>query len=391
MILRIIRLSILCLAPCCASLCAQAAGSIADPRALTTEIDLNPPPAPLPSIEIGNPKRVIATVNDQAITLGMIEQPVIDLYGLNQLLLVAKREYYRQMAANENITITKADELAARDRIIEQAFSNLSLDDFKGTIEEQKAARKAEMEKLFPQLLARSNVALDDFDRSLFNQAVLWKIAEKQTVSQITEDHLKQVFGIKYGEKVAVRHIQVATHVKAMEVLQRLRNGEKFEDIAAKESLDVKSRPYGGEVRAFTRDDPIWKPAFRDTAFSLKEEGEISGEVSTGEIFEVIQLVKRIPPSIIKFEDVRDDVRAELTDLVIHAKMETLKQEFDFKASNLLKISDPALEARFKRMIDSVPKTTKIDDVRDQIHEDDAPAGATGSEVAQPPATRPGQ
>lgn len=394
--MRMNRLSILCLVPCMAALRALAGGSLADPKTATIDANLSPRQGPLPSIAINDPGRVVAKVGDKEITLGMILQPVIDQYGLQQLLTVARREYYRQKAIEEGLTITPADEKVARDRLIEQVFaSSLPLDDFKGTTEEKKAARKAEMDKLLPQVLASKNVSVEDFDKALFNQAVLWKIAEKAANAEITEDHLKQVFGYKYGEKVAVRHIQIATLAKAMDVLQRLKKGERFDDIAAKESLDLKSREYGGEIRAFTFEDLNWKPAFREAAFSLKEDNEISDPVNTGEVYEIIQRIKRIPPSIIKFEDVREDVKAELTDLVIRNKVENLRQEYDFKASEQLRISDPGLKERFLRMVDSANKGSSMNEIREQIRRDDAPdqpnASTTGSEVAQPPATKPGK
>jgi parvulin-like peptidyl-prolyl isomerase len=392
--MRLLRLSIFCLIPCVAAWRAPAGGSLADPSTATIDANLNPRPTTLPSIDISDPRRVVATVGDKEITLGMVAQPVVDMYGLLQLQAVAQREYYRQKAAEEKVTITPDEEQATRDRMLNQIFaSGLPLSDFtaKMPLDEAKAARKQEMEKLLPQVLAPKNLTVEDLNRAIPNESILWKIAYKQTVANLTEDDYKQVFGLKYGEKVSVRHIQVANLAKAVEILQRLNKGERFMDIADKESLDLKSRAYGGEVRAFTRNDPIWKPAFREAAFSLKEDGEISDPINTGEVYEIIQRNKRIAPSAIEYDLVKDDIKAELVELVTLKTVDSLRQRFNAEASSSLRISDPGLQERFQRMVDSASRPKDMNETRNQIKRDNDVSIESGSEVAQPPATGPGK
>lgn len=76
-----------------------------------------------------------------------------------------------------------------------------------------------------------------------------------------------------------------AARDKAMEVLSRVRNGERFVDVAKKYSQDPGSAKAGGDLGWFPRGEMV-KP-FEETAFSLKK-GEMSGLVESDFGFHII-------------------------------------------------------------------------------------------------------
>ena len=120
-------------------------------------------------------------------------------------------------------------------------------------------------------------------------------------------------------ELVHVRHILIRVpsdadperveraRQRAEELLERLREGESFEELARRYSEDELSAPQGGDYGWIQRGDPTGE-AFVELAFSLQKPGEIGGPVRTERGFHLIQLVERRPEQGETFQEVADRV-----------------------------------------------------------------------------------
>jgi peptidyl-prolyl cis-trans isomerase C len=76
-------------------------------------------------------------------------------------------------------------------------------------------------------------------------------------------------------DKIKCSHILVKKHSEALQVLERIKKGESFADLAREVSIDRGSGKRGGDLGLFGRGQMV-KP-FEEVAFKLKK-GELSLE-----------------------------------------------------------------------------------------------------------------
>ena len=124
------------------------------------------------------------------------------------------------------------------------------------------------------------------------------------------------------------RHILVANEAFAQQIIDRLKKGEKFEDLAKKDSTDT-SKDNGGDLGWFTPDH-MEKP-FADAVLALQPGAYTRTPVQTHFGFHVIQLVETRPLQAPPFEQVKDRIarivetkkfKAYTDDLLAKAKVD---------------------------------------------------------------------
>jgi peptidyl-prolyl cis-trans isomerase C len=77
------------------------------------------------------------------------------------------------------------------------------------------------------------------------------------------------------ADKIKCSHILVKKHSEALQVLERIKKGESFAELAREVSIDRGSGKRGGDLGLFGRGQMV-KP-FEEAAFKLKK-GELSQE-----------------------------------------------------------------------------------------------------------------
>jgi uncharacterized protein YgiM (DUF1202 family) len=88
------------------------------------------------------------------------------------------------------------------------------------------------------------------------------------------------------GFKVRGSHILVATEAEAREVLNQLKSGSKFEDVAKAKSIDRLSGVKGGDLGRFGKGDLL--PEFENVIFRL-DVGELSGIVKSSAGYHIMK------------------------------------------------------------------------------------------------------
>lgn len=113
---------------------------------------------------------------------------------------------------------------------------------------------------------------------------------------------------------------------KAEEVLQRLRKGENFAELAKKESEDPGSAQQGGDLGDVRRGVMV-KP-FEDALFAL-EKGKLSEPVLTRFGFHIIKVNSIEPAQVQAFNEVKDEIeqnyRKEQTDAAFYDRVDRLQ------------------------------------------------------------------
>jgi peptidyl-prolyl cis-trans isomerase C len=80
---------------------------------------------------------------------------------------------------------------------------------------------------------------------------------------------------LKLTDKIKCSHILVKKHSEALQVLERIKKGESFADLARELSIDRGSGKRGGDLGLFGRGQMVKE--FEDAAFKLKK-GELTNE-----------------------------------------------------------------------------------------------------------------
>ncbi|MEZ5925945.1 MAG: peptidylprolyl isomerase [Hyphomicrobiaceae bacterium] len=137
---------------------------------------------------------------------------------------------------------------------------------------------------------------------------------EKNVTSLVTEAEAKKIYDDQVAkvppqDEVRARHILVKTEEEAKEVLEMVRRGDDFGEVAKEKSLDKGSGANGGDLGYFSRGQMV-KP-FEDAAFALKA-GDVSEPVESQFGWHVIKVEDARQKPLPSFETVKERIIASM-------------------------------------------------------------------------------
>lgn len=142
-------------------------------------------------------------------------------------------------------------------------------------------------------------------------QDINWEATARDVYVAETESFQKP-------ERVRAAHILIKTEERsdeearalAEDILAQLKDGADFKLLAAKYSEDASAATNLGSLGTFGRGKMV--PEFEKAAFELREPGELAGPVKSQFGYHVIKLEEYLPASQASFEEVKDEIVANL-------------------------------------------------------------------------------
>jgi len=255
-------------------------------------------------------KNVVAVVNGEELSRDKLADLLIDMYGNEGLGLLIRRTLVKQESSKRNVTVTEEEVAERIEALVE------------GQIKQQMKKSGLKDEEALKRELEKAKLTLDQYRRNIQKRFKLTKgqveaeiLAEKiikQTI-KITDEELHEAYEEQFGEKILARQIVLRTLRDAERNLERIKTGADFEALAKKESIDRNSASRGGRMRPFGPQGVMGK------AVTNLKNGELSEIIKTDSGYHIIKIEKRIPRSMKKFSEVKED----LVKLVTAQKVQT--------------------------------------------------------------------
>lgn len=229
----------------------------------------------------------VAVVNGELIVKDELYAYMLQQYGEEAATKLISEKLIEQQTKKLGITISKQD-IEAELHYTAEAYPS----------------REAFYEALF-----RWKLTLEEFKEQLQIQVAIEKllgegivIDDRQAESYYNE-HLDL---FNEPETVRASHILTRDMESANMMLQQLREGALFSELAERYSEDEQTRQSGGDVGLFPRG--VMTSAFEDAAFQL-DIGDISQVVRTERGYHIIQVTERNKPEHKPYEMIKEKVK----------------------------------------------------------------------------------
>ena len=232
----------------------------------------------------------VAKVDGEKILQTELDEALRDQYGAAVLDTLITNKIVELEAKKQNITVSDEDIQAEYDELVESYGGEESI---QAVYEANGLTEEAVKENIRTYQLTKNVIAasLDITD---------------EEIEQYFEDN-KDLYGQE--EQVIASHILLEDEDTAKEVLAKVKAGEDFAELAKEYSTDTATKEDGGDLGYISRNQ--MDEAFEEAAFAL-EKGAVSDVVQTSDGYEIIKVTNRVPAEEAVFEDVKDEVYADL-------------------------------------------------------------------------------
>ncbi len=198
------------------------------------------------------------------------------------------------------------------------------------------AANRKDGEQSLEQVLAIIGSDINEFKKSIKHSIALNKYFNNKLDDKVLEEYFEKNKSLFNGESVKVSHILIDTRdlktkeefssalEQIKEVKREIDQGTAF-DKAVRKYSDCPSVLQDGDLGFILRKGDLAK-SFLDTAFSLQV-GQVSDPVQTEYGYHLIKVTDKKPGAPVRFADVKEKVRLEMTDEEIIKLLDHLRKE----------------------------------------------------------------
>jgi foldase protein PrsA len=265
------------------------------------------PPAVLPAQTrpaagpwTSDPSELAAKIDGRPVPLTRLTELLIKAYGNDALQQMVASDVVEQAGQKDGITVSEQDIQTESTETLATLAPNL---------------QPSEQERVLTQILKDRNMPRAYWDMTMRRNAILRKIAIGRV--KVTEAMLQGEFNRQYGQKVTIRHIQLASTVDAQKVLDLLAKGADFADLAHKYSINQRTAETGGLLQPFARDSTEVPPVLLKAAFDL-DDGQVSEILQVDRYFHIIRRESTQAAKDVKFDDVKSTLREQVVKTAVH-------------------------------------------------------------------------
>ncbi len=287
--------------------------------------------------------RVVAVVNQEIITLSEVEKEVALLK--EEIVTEDRFEKQERMQALSRQVLEKLIEEKLIDQEVKKSGIKISSKDVEATVEEVKGRNTITQEDL-ERALAVEGLTLETYkkqiEKTLQRQKLIhWsvKVEEKAGEKEVREFYQKNISRYRTNEtyrpgqilfvipKEAAPEEIREIRKKCQKVLEKIKKGEDFGEMAVLYSEDASNKDHG-DLGYFKKGELL--PVFEKEALRLKV-GEVSGIIRTEFGFHIIKLLDRKGTNPLPFEEVVERVKADYhnseTEKAFRQYLSTLKEK----------------------------------------------------------------
>lgn len=196
------------------------------------------------------------------------------------------------------------------------------------TIVEQKAEKTDVAND--PEVAKRMIEAKQQIIRAVFMEH---EIEKNLSDARIKKAYDKLVAEQAKVEEIKARHILVEKEDQAKDIIKKLSEGAKFEDLAKEYSKDTANKASGGDLGYFTKDAMV--PEFADAVFKMKK-GEVSkSPVKTQFGYHVVEVEDRRARPAPDFELVKPQIAANERREVLNEIIDAWRKKADVETFDI--------------------------------------------------------
>jgi len=301
----------------------QAAGPAPKADAAEAEAAVSPKihaePRVAPSVSEIAPE-IVAEVNGVQLRREQLAALAVGLHGRESLESLITQELVRQEARKRGVVVTE-EEIASytMERAEQELLRMIRKLGFKDA-EDFKVQSKAG-DKLLAELQQEAAKSI----RPFVGPELLARKLVRQRIN-VSDDAVRAAYSRRYGPRVEVLQIVLNTRKEAEQVLAKLKLGAEFAQVAREMSRDSVSAPEGGKI------PPLPLAGKLGAATEGLKPGEISNIVQTPDGFHILKLIKPLPDSPVRFEQVRASLRKALEEKAMLAERAKWLRELRSKA-----------------------------------------------------------
>jgi foldase protein PrsA len=209
-------------------------------------------------------------------------------------------------------------EILVMDKAIAAEADNLDIseEDIDEQVEEFMENNNLETEEDLSNMLQMQGIN----DKDILRKSILRQLVLEKRVGMVgepTDEELQEEYD--KGKELEARHILVEDEETALKLIQELKDGADFAELAKENSQDPASAVEGGNLGSFPPGSMT--PPFEEVAFSL-EEGEISEPVKTSFGYHIIEVLDRTD-----FEEDFEEVKGQLLSTLMQRKNQKMSEE----------------------------------------------------------------